>query len=107
MRTRAWRLLPRTTRRVTSRSNPSGNFCSGPAVGRSGSGDPVAAEATKQQRRAAGPGPRRALGFTRWRGSGSLTAVIAGAFVPMHTMRPANRVAVLLVVLRDTLVAVE
>ena len=36
-----------------------------------------------------------------------MTAVIAGAFVPMHTMRPANRVAVLLVVLRDTLVAVE
>jgi hypothetical protein len=35
-----------------------------------------------------------------------MAAVTAAAFVPMRTIRPANRVAVLLVVLRDHLVAV-
>ena len=63
--------------------------------------------ATLQQRRAAGLGPRRPLGFTRLRGSGSLAAGTADAFVPMHAIRPASRVAVLLVVLRGHLVAVE
>ena len=66
----------------------------------------MAAAATKRQRGAAGLGPLQALGFTRSRGSGSLAVGTARAFVPMPTIRPANRVAVLLVVLRDHLVAV-
>jgi len=66
----------------------------------------VAAWATKQQRGAAGLGPRRVLGFTRLRASGSSAAVSADAFVPMHTIRPATRVAVLLAVPRGHLVAV-
>ena len=61
----------------------------------------MAAWAAKQQRGAAGLGPCRALGSTRFRGFGSLAVGTARAFVPMRTIRPANRAAVLLVVLRD------
>ncbi len=75
--------------------------------GRSGSAVDAAASATKQQRRVArsgsAPGARlHATARARFGG-----CCYRGVVVPMHTMRRANPVAVLLVVLRDTLVAVE
>jgi len=90
--------LSRTTRRVIGWPGWRSGFCSRPTTKRSSSTDLAllgdGAAATR-----AGLGPRGALGFTRLRWTGSLAALPPGVFVPMHTMRSANRVALLVVVL--------
>ena len=87
-------LVSRTGSHLSGRRGVLIGCCSEAVADRSGSDGQVAAWATKQHRRAAGLGPRRALGFTRKESAAEISGLLlapVSARLPHQPTRGFNR----------------